>query len=161
MHSVLFVCTANLCRSPMAEAILNNIVNGTNEEKPTPSEWLIESAGTWAEPGLVPPREVLNTMQKHGLDISQHRSQIISADLVQRFKLIIVMEPSQKEALMIEFPEISKRIYLLCELAGFKVKIAVKDPIGKGLEEYNQTADLIENWIRKALPSIRELAAEN
>ena len=109
MPSILFVCTANRFRSPLAAAILSKAL----EEMGIAEGWRIGSAGTWATAGLPALQIVSSAADVLGLDLSGHRSARVSGDLLQEHDLILVMEASQKEALVSEFPELSERIYLL------------------------------------------------
>jgi protein-tyrosine-phosphatase len=110
MPSVLFVCTANRFRSPLAAACFRKALEEEHHEMAVP--WIVGSAGTWATPGqpVIPP--VLVAAQKLGLDLAQHRSARVSRQLLAEYDLILVMQASQKEALQSEFPELSDFIYL-------------------------------------------------
>ena len=150
-NSVLLVCTANQCRSPMAEAMLKSYLI-----KMDPGcDWIIESAGTWTESGHPATPYGVTVMAKMGLDTSRHRSQPISKELLDRFELILTMEAGHKEAIQIEFPQLANRVYLLSEMAGEQVPVL--DPIGEPIEAYQQTANEIKNWIQKGIPKILEL----
>ncbi|MHB8135833.1 MAG: low molecular weight protein arginine phosphatase [Anaerolineaceae bacterium] len=149
--SVLFVCTANQCRSPMAEAILRRYLNNMDPNE----EWIVESAGTWTQEGFPATPFGVKVMAESGLDTSKHKSQPISNDLLQRFSLILTMESGHKEAIQIEFPHVANRVYLLSEMAGEIVPVL--DPIGGTYDEYVQTAKEIDTWIIKGLPKILEL----
>jgi protein-tyrosine-phosphatase len=150
MPSVLFVCTANLCRSPMAMAILRSKVGHSCDE------WRIESAGTWAAKGVRANPKTQQIITEFGMDISDHRSQIVSPELLKSFNLILTMEPGHKEALQIEFPEVSGRIYLLSEMIGLNFMIT--DPVGGEIEEYRATAREIERIISDGFEKITRLA---
>lgn len=152
--SVLFVCTANLCRSPLAAALLRARLRKTS---PDWQNWRIESAGTWAHDGQSVPAGVLKAGARYGLDLSAHRSRTVSAALLARFALILVMEPGHKEALQVEFPQLRSRIHLLSEMAG--QKMGVEDPIDGGLEDFVQTASELDDWLGQGMPKIRELAS--
>jgi protein-tyrosine-phosphatase len=154
MPSVLFVCTANICRSPMAEAIFKSKVAGEENA----SGWRVESAGTWA-PGGQPAAEFSRqVMQERGLDIHKHRSQSITGELMQAFDLILTMGKNHKEALRAEFPEFADKIYLLSEMVGYSHDI--DDPIGRSKAEYQSTAQEIERLIDAGFEKIVRTAAE-
>ena len=150
MPSVLFVCTANVCRSPMAMAIFRNLVQGDQED------WEVASAGTWAIEGVPVTSKALFVLQSKGLDISDHRSQTVSRELIDRFDLILTMEKNQKEALSAEFPQRARRIFLLSEMIGLVYD--VPDPIGKPLIDFQNTVNEIEQTLKLGLPKIRRLA---
>ena len=119
MPSVLFVCTANRFRSPLAAAIFIKILekerNGTAESwiVRNSGDWRVGSAGTWAMSGEPVLPVVSDAARKLGVDLSEHRSERVNGQLLAEYDLILVMQASHKEALQIEFPSLSDRIYLL------------------------------------------------
>jgi protein-tyrosine phosphatase len=110
MPSVLFVCTANLYRSPLAAAFFQKIIL----EK-TDHSWIVDSAGTWTQPGLPPMLEAIRLARKYEADIEAHRSKQVDKELLVRFDLILGMEMGHKEALQVEFPALRNRIYSFSE----------------------------------------------
>lgn len=151
MHSVLIICTANQCRSPMAMGILKSKV------EQLPGEWTIESAGTWAAEGAPANQKTQQVMAELGLDIKDHRSRIITRGMLSSFNLILVMEPGHKESLQIEFPEVASRVYLLSEMVG--LTFTIMDPVGGDIEEYRATAQEIERIMTDGLEKITSLAS--
>ncbi len=149
MPSVLFVCTANVCRSPMAMAIFRNLVQGDQED------WQVDSAGTLAVEGVPVTTKAQVVLQNKGLDVSEHRSQTISQELIDRYDLILTMEKNHKEALTIEFPQKAERIFMLSEMIGLVYD--VPDPIGRSLTEFQNTYDEIEQTLKLGLDKIRRL----
>ncbi len=152
MRSVLFVCTANLNRSPMAMALLRSRVANSGEE------WRIESAGTWALEGMPLNEKTQQVLAERGAEIRNHRSRIVTREMLRSFNLILTMEPGQKEALRLEFPEVADRVYLLSEMIGLTFSIA--DPVGGTLEEYRATAAEIDRILNDGLEKIYQLAAD-
>src|SRR6185503_19226411 len=102
MPSILFVCTANRFRSPLAAAVLRKCL----EELDIADSWLISSAGTWATAGQPLMPGVSEAAQRLNLDVSNHRSVRVSGKLLSKYDLIIVMQGGQKEALLSEFPQL-------------------------------------------------------
>lgn len=154
MRSVLFVCKANQCRSPVAEAIFRNYA----KEFDAQSTWMIRSAGTWAKTGRSAVRKMIMVAQERQLDLSQHRSSRIDDILpLSIFKVILTMEIGQKEALRSEFPEIADRIYTLSEMTGYEYDI--EDPMSKQLNEHRETVLEIEQLIADGFGKIIELAS--
>ena len=152
MIAILFVCTANICRSPMAEGLLKKIVS----ERADADEWHIESAGAWAYEGN--PAAVLSAtvMEKKGIDISAHRSKPTSLELLNNFDLVLTMEDEHKKFLTYKYGECANRIYRISEMVGDMFD--VPDPIGGGLADYEQIAYLLENILTAGVDKIYELA---
>lgn len=113
MPSVLFVCTANQFRSPLAAASFLKLL----EDERTGENWVIESAGTWTKDHLPAAGIALQAARQFGVvGLSRHRTRQISQDLLDQCDLIIVMEMGQKEAISAEFPSVQQRLFLLSEI---------------------------------------------
>ncbi len=150
MYSVLFVCTANQCRSPMAEVLFRQKLIQRSQL----GEWKIASAGTWAVNGLPATELAQKVMAEKGLDLSEHRSRLLTAEMMQSFNLILVMERGHKEALQIEFPNEKHHVFLLSEMAGYKAN--VDDPVGRSLADYRLIADGIEKILETGFEKIEQ-----
>ena len=156
MPAILFVCTANICRSPMASAMFKEMLR----ENQISEQWQVESAGTWALEDQAAADGSQTVMSERGLDISNHRAQSVSEELLQSFDLILTMERGHDEALRTEFPEIANRVYLLSEMANQKGNI--DDPYGGPASGYEDTAEEIEELLKVGYEKILQLvSAEN
>lgn len=153
MPSVMLVCTGNTCRSPMAKALFTARLR---RHGLAGDDWKVESVGTWAQEGQPAAPLAQRVMRQRGLDISQHRSRAATGELLSQFNLILTMEPGQKEALRIEFPNLANRIYMLSEMAGRQ--IAVEDPILGNLNDYRHCAAEIDGWLERGWERILHLA---
>lgn len=151
MPSVLFVCTGNLHRSPMAEFLFKNMLEDT-------SDWRITSAGTYTRNGLPTNTEVLTVLKSYGINATSHLTKIITRELIQDYKLVLCLASNHKEALRAEFPDMKERIFLLSEMVGEIENI--DDPIGGPFVEYERVAGEINQYLSQGFERILELAED-
>lgn len=150
MNSVLFVCTANICRSPMAMGILRH---QTSLEEDL---WRIESAGVWAREGNPAHANVELILQEMGVDISRHRSRQVTREMLKKFNLVLVMELGHKEGLRTAFPELANKVLMLSEIVEQRYDIV--DPIGGTLADFRETAQELEHLLQEGMEMILQLA---
>ena len=148
-RSVLFVCTANICRSPMAAALFRTQIR---KKRADGQNWRVDSAGTWVNDGQSAADGSCEVMRRRGVDLSGHRSKSVTRELIGQFDLVLAMEPGHKEAMRLEFPEFAERIFLLSEMQGGVM--AVRDPYGGPLSAYEIAANTIESMITKGIDRI-------
>ena len=113
MPAILFVCTVNRFRSPIAAAYFSKKL-ASNEDA---GSWTVSSAGTWAPEGLPAHPTAISAAAKMSLDIKPHRTTIVNAMMLNKYDLVVVMESGHKEALEAEFPFIRGKVILLGSLA--------------------------------------------
>ena len=112
MPVVLFICTANRFRSPIAEACFRQEL----VTRQLDAGCQVSSAGTWTTDGMPATQSAISGARYLGLNIAGHRSRIVNAELMGEADLIIVMEQGQKEALQAEFPRNAHKVHLLSEV---------------------------------------------
>jgi protein-tyrosine phosphatase len=156
MPSILFICTANLYRSPLAAAFLKDKL----KDIPGGNEWVIDSAGTWTKSGTPIHSQTIEDAAQFNLDIRAHRSKQVTAELLFRQDLILAMETGHKEAMQIEFPDQSKKIHLLSEVVDGR-SYDIPDPFSLEGEHDRQVADELYRIIERGVQKILGLALSN
>jgi len=146
MKTLLLVCTGNTCRSPMAEALTRRALADT-------SGWRVVSAGLGAVNGHPASPYAIKAMRSLGLDISGHRSQMVTSRLVREADYIFGLTHGHVDGLIYLYPEAAEKIFVLREfddtLHAFDKDIS--DPIGGSLEGYLACRDQIEQGITTML----------
>ena len=148
MRNVLFVCTGNICRSPMAQGLFADLVRGRRDIE-------VSSAGIGAIGGQPPSIHSVEVMAELGIDIRHIRSKPLMAELVRRADFIFVMTYGHLDSMLLLFPSAAEKTFLLRE---FETDLPVmerdlSDPIGQSRETYRECRD----QIRAALPRLLDL----
>lgn len=159
MPSILFVCTGNRYRSPLAAAVFRNCL----EKTPDQAAWQVASAGTWTEAGQPADPRAVREARRLGLDLSSHASRQVDASLIAQSNLVVVMEANQKEALQVEFPAKQRKIYLLAEIIG-EISYDILDTFERekeiSQENAREISDLISRGFEKIYTLAKKMAAQ-
>lgn len=149
---VLFVCTGNTCRSPMAEAMFRKMAAEKLGVAPDCLEeqgWSVMSAGVAAMTGGQASDLAVTVMAQRGVDLRAHEAQPVSEALVRYADYIFTMTPSHRQAIVLQWPEASDRTTTLaadgCEIF---------DPIGGPIERYQDCADQIQTELMKRIEQL-------
>jgi len=145
VKNVLFVCTGNICRSPIAEGFFRRLTGNRKDIE-------VASAGVHAVRGQPPSVYAVEVCAEEGTDISDLRSQPLTGPLVDRATHIFAMTGAHLETIQTLFPQSAEKTFLIREFEqpGTTVWRDVPDPIGLGREVYEGCARIIKN----ALPSV-------
>ena len=141
--NILFVCTGNICRSPMAKVIFEDMI--TKSPELTSAHIAVKSAGILNLDHHKASDEAVQLMRERGLDMTEHRSRHIDQDLIDWSDIILVMENEHRENISGQFPHVQKKVLMLSEFAGEKGD--VPDPIDKEIETYRQCAELLSRLL--------------
>jgi RpiB/LacA/LacB family sugar-phosphate isomerase len=142
MKTILFLCTGNVCRSPMAEGLFRHAVKGRGEFR-------IVSAGIGAIDGDLPTHHSVQAMREIGIDISGQRSRALTSELIRSADLILGMTHSHTDTVALLYPKAAEKTFLLREfdetLEPYEKDIS--DPIGSPYHIYVECRDQIEQGI--------------
>jgi len=143
--TILFICTGNSCRSVMAEALLEKILKEKNRNHVE-----VLSAGIMMMAGLGASQETIEVLRREGMDVSRHRSQRVTAEMIKKSDLILVMEKLQEERILEIVPEAKNRLFLLKEFAKIEGDyLDILDPVGHTLEFYERTFGVIKEAVER------------
>lgn len=141
-NNILVVCVGNICRSPMAEALLRDALQKANKVGHT-----VTSAGLGALVDHAPDKMACELMLKKGIDISGYKASQIDAQMIRKADLILVMESGHKNALVSDEPSAKGKVFRLGEWGGFDIP----DPYRKDLAAFESALDLIEQGVAEWL----------
>ncbi len=153
---ILFVCSGNICRSPMAEAMLRSMM---------PQDWQSEvkicSAGTLGIEGAPADERARKVMDEININLRSHRSQGVTAESVEQCDYILVMSSDHLDYFQEHFPEHMDKVHLL---RSFKrddpleyEKVSITDPVDAPLERFRDTREMIHGEIMRILPRLATL----
>ena len=146
MKHVLFICTGNVCLSPMAEGLLRHMAGDRVK---------VASAGLGAGHGQPPSAHAIEVLRKEGIDIADIRSQPVSAHLLQQADYIFTMTRDHLDMLLLLFPEMASKTRLLrFEEAAKGGRADVTDPIGGTRATYESCKADIQRAMSHVIPLV-------
>jgi glycine hydroxymethyltransferase len=151
MKTLLFVCTGNTCRSPMAAALARKALGDS-------ADWKVVSAGISALNGQPVSPHSVTALRSLGLDISGHRAQMLTARMVEEADYIFGLTRGHVEGIAGVHPEAAEKLFVLRELEDDvgELDLDIHDPIGGPLEGYVECRDQIRKAVDAAIRFIRE-----
>ncbi len=143
---ILFLCSANLCRSQMAEGVARKM--GCNDNI------FVGSAGINAVDGLLPSFFAVQVMQEEDVDISKQVSRRVSRKILYDYDLILCMEEEDRQWIASNYPEVSERVFLITKYGREDLGEDISDPSGGSIELYRRTRDRIRDEVKRILNHI-------
>jgi protein-tyrosine-phosphatase len=143
--TILFVCTGNTCRSPMAAGLAERRL----QQLGAPHRSL--SAGIAAAAGAPASELARRAAAEAGLDLASHRARQLVPAMLEEASLVLVMTPEQRQAAVGLAPAAAGRVHLLCDYATGTAGEAVPDPFGSDLETYRRTLAQIDALVGRVL----------
>lgn len=140
----------------MAEALLRHALNA--EPEPLRSIKVI-SAGISAWEGYPCSENSARALKKVGLDLANHRSKLLSRQLLEQSLLVVCMTESHKSAILRSYPDISTPVLLMRELLPPPADPEIPDPYGADLREYEATRDAIVEAVPSLVEYLRNLTS--
>jgi protein-tyrosine phosphatase len=147
MKTILVLCIGNICRSPMAAALLLHALPGMT----------VRSAGLDAVIGATADPTSTTLMAEAGLDISAHRGQQVNSALVSDANLVLVMDQQQKQEVLRRYPTSAGKVFCLGEHGG----VDIPDPYCQPRGSFEHALHLIELSVNSWVPPIRALQESN
>lgn len=149
MKKILFVCTGNTCRSPMAEGILKDMARKKGIDID------VKSAGVFAFEGDKASQEAIEVLKEEDIDISDHRTKLVTEEMVEGADLVLTMSFSHKDTLLFKYPFSKEKIYSLKEYVFYR-QADIQDPYGGGMKAYKETKEELKDVLEKLLEKIQE-----
>lgn len=151
-RKILFVCSGNTCRSPMAEALFSKLAE--EDQAINALDFEVLSAGLYTRDGLPASPEAIAAMKWKGIDLSKHKTQQVYPDLLRDADIILVMTESHRQVLLERFPDQLEKVFTIGEFAGYDNEIA--DPFGRNQDVYMETAQQLENILYKVIDKLKK-----
>ena len=154
MYNILFVCTANICRTPIAKFYLRHLLTDDG----LASHYSVNSAGTWAMAGQTAEPNSILVCKEHDLSCTNHKATPITTTEMNQADLILCMGKEHHQDLSSIFPHFKNKIYVLTDygLDGVIPKMrSIKDPYGRNLAFYRNVYRDICDEIDRIYPILR------
>ncbi len=151
MKSIMFVCSGNICRSPMAHSYMQKKLKDLNREK----EYIISSCGTYAIQGQNATNYSIEAMKKYEVDLTKHKATRMQDSNIQNYDLVFALTNNHKTQILKIYPSLNGKVFTLKEYVNTSdLYKDIDDPWGLDLNVYIETAKDIVINIDKLLEMI-------
>ena len=138
MDNIIFICTGNTCRSPMAEGLFR--AHGGEEQ----TGLTAASAGLFTQDGVPASENAITAAKELGADISAHRSRMLTPEMAQNARYLVCMTGAHYDRLCEMFPDCADKVFTL-------LQTDISDPFGGDLETYRRAAAQIDEGVRSII----------
>ena len=138
MDKIVFICTGNTCRSPIAEGLFKAL----NGEQKTGLEAV--SAGIFTNNGIPASENAVIVAKELGADISNHKSQMLNGNIVNDAKYLVCMTGAHYDQILLKFPNVSDKLFTLSPTD-------IDDPFGGNIDEYRSCATQIKSAVESII----------
>jgi len=150
---MLFICTGNTCRSPMAQGLVAKALADEDD-------WEVRSAGVAASVGSSESRHTSEVLLERGASLQGFRSRQVSAGMMKQASVVFCMTQGHRDQLLEEFPDCADKCYLVGDFSAKHPGSNVPDPFGMGRKSYEQVAIAIEEALPGLLRFVKALPAD-
>lgn len=151
LPEILFLCTGNTCRSPLAEGVARQLVRERG------LQLAVSSAGVAARDGEPASPEAVRAARELGIDLGAHVSQLLTRRMALDAALILALGPQHRDFLCVLAPEAVSRVHVLRDFATHgRESQEVPDPMGGDLEKYRRTLAVIRDLVENSLQRVVE-----
>ncbi|MCL2204495.1 MAG: low molecular weight protein arginine phosphatase [Defluviitaleaceae bacterium] len=145
---ILFVCTGNTCRSPMAAVLAIKMLAEAG------IDCAVQSAGVSASPECGASTHAIRVMDEEGCDLLSHRSQRVTDALLAEAKLVLTMTKGHRSAVLFSCPGVGDKVFTLYEYAGYGRDIG--DPFGGDYNIYRACATQIKDLLQECIKKLKK-----
>lgn len=134
---LIFICTGNVCRSPMAEYLFRR-------RRPAGLPWEAVSRGVFAANGAPASPEAIEVMAEEGIDLTPHRSRMLGPEDMEASDLMVCMTRSHQQEIVRHYPDRAASIRLMTSFGTTDDQPDIPDPIAMPAHVYRRVRDMLD-----------------